>query len=216
MSSFEVIVAGVGGQGSVLASHIIADAAIRSGKRVRVGETFGAAQRGGAVSSHVRIGDVYAPTSMKKHANAILALEVLEGARVAAKYLTNGGIVVISSECIMPVDVNIGLAKYPQLSSVEEQMRKIGRVVVVDAHALAEKAGAAKCANVVMIGALFGTGALPVEREAIIAAISERVPKKTVETNLEGFRLGEDYVRTAESSAKRAASEPAVQTTKLQ
>lgn len=196
MNTFEVVVAGVGGQGSILVSHVLADAAIRDGKRARVGETFGAAQRGGAVSSHVRIGDVYAPTCMSKSAHAILALEPLEGARASANYLTDNGTVVLSSESIMPVDVNIGLAKYPSLSSIVEHISKIGKVLVVDARSLAEKAGSTKCANVVMLGALYGTGILPISKKSLLESISERVPKKTVEINLNAFALGEEYAKT--------------------
>ncbi|MEM2899730.1 MAG: indolepyruvate oxidoreductase subunit beta [Thermoplasmata archaeon] len=207
MNNFEVIVAGVGGQGSVLASHIIADAAIKDGKRARVGETFGAAQRGGAVSSHVRIGDVYAPTCVSKSANAILALELLEGARASAKYLANNGIAVLSSECIMPVDVSIGLAKYPSLSSVVEQISKIGKVLVVDARTLAEKAGSQKCANVVMLGALYGTGMLPISKKSLLESISERVPKKTIETNINGFSLGEEYVKKINNTNNAKAND---------
>src|SRR3990170_1844510 len=96
-----LIVAGVGGQGSVLASHIVADAAVRAGLKARVGETFGAAMRGGAVSSHIRIGeDVQGPLVAEDKLDILIALEPLEGLRIGVKYLSPTGIAILNTKAV--------------------------------------------------------------------------------------------------------------------
>lgn len=198
MKTTDIIVAGVGGQGSILASHILADAAIRGGVqgRVRVGETFGAAMRGGAVASHVRIGEVYGPLVKEREADVILALEPLEGFRVGVKYLSKEGIVVMNRVPIMPVDVNTGQVEYPSLETIKESMEEIGEsVFILDAQALAIEAGHPRTLNIVMLGALYATGRLPIGREAFLETIKDRVPPKTVEVNMRAFELGEKQVQ---------------------
>jgi indolepyruvate ferredoxin oxidoreductase beta subunit len=194
--SINVIVAGVGGQGSILASHIIAEAAIASGKdnstNVRVGETFGAAMRGGAVASHVRIGDdVYGPLVGRGQADMILALEPLEGLRIGVEYLGRGGVAILNSEKFPPVDVKIGAAKYPDLEEIKEALFTLGgKVTVLDATKLALQAGTAKAMNVVMLGATAASGVLPFEEDVMLEAVKNRVPRKFLDINIEAFKLG--------------------------
>lgn len=208
--SFELIVAGVGGQGSILLSHIIADAAIRSDPsvRVRVGETFGAAMRGGAVASHVRIGrDVFGPLVGRGRADVVLALEPLEGLRVSVDYLRPGGIAILNSRPWYPVDVNTGNARYPELSEIEAGIASLGAAVyLLDAIGLALEAGNAKAMNVAMLGALAATGRLPVGREHLIATVSERVPAKALDVNLRAFELGESAMESLLAAATTRAS----------
>lgn len=191
-----VIVAGVGGQGSILASHIIAEAAIKTpangtARNVRVGETFGAAMRGGAVASHVRIGDVHGPLVAKGQADMILALEPLEGLRVGLEYVRRGGVAILNSETFPPVDVKIGAARYPSIDEIEDAFGQLGaKVTVIDAAKLALEAGTAKAMNVVMLGAAFASGLFPFAEEIMIEAIRERVPAKFLDVNLKAFSLG--------------------------
>lgn len=187
-----VIIAGVGGQGSIMASRIIADAVLSEGTcKVRVGETFGAAMRGGAVSSHVRIGDVEGPLVPEDGCNLIIGLEPLEALRIAVKYLAPGGTVVLNTEKNLPTDVKVGMAVYPEIAKIEEAIKDLGgKVVSLDASELARNAGSTRSVNVVMLGAAFGTGILPTSKDALINAISGRVPPKTVETNLKAFTAG--------------------------
>ncbi len=192
-----IIVAGVGGQGSILASHIIAEAAIlEHGGRyhARVGETFGAAQRGGAVASHVRIGEeVYGPLLGQGTADLILALEPLEALRLGVPYLAAEGVAVINTTQQVPVDVKVGAADYPELSAITEALSEIGgRVVTLDGAALAEEAGSPKVLSVVMLGAAFASGLLPFSEETVLAAIKARVPQKTIDINLAAFALGKE------------------------
>jgi indolepyruvate ferredoxin oxidoreductase beta subunit len=197
--SINIIVAGVGGQGSILASHIIAEAAIKSdvkgagNSNVRVGETFGAAMRGGAVASHVRIGDVYGPLIGKGKADMVLAMEPLEGLRVGVEYLGKEGIAVLNRSSIYPVDVNIGAARYPTIEEITGALMKLGRDVVhLDATRLALEAGNAKTVSVVMLGAGFASGVFPFSEEMILEAITDRVPAKTLDVNLRAFALGKE------------------------
>jgi len=194
--SFDLIVAGVGGQGSILLSHIIADAAIHDDAsiRVRVGETFGAAMRGGAVASHVRIGrDVYGPLVRQGGADVILALEPLEGLRVSVNFLRRGGIAILNTRPWYPVDVNIGVCKYPELEEIESGLSRLGAsVYFLDATGIAIEAGNARAANVVMLGALSALGTLPVDDESLISSVKDRVPQKAVDVNLRAFELGRD------------------------
>lgn len=188
---FSLIVGGVGGQGSILSSKIIADAAIKNGYEVRVGETFGAAMRGGSVSSHVKIGDIYSPLVGEDEADVIMSIEPLEALRIGIKYLSPKGIIISDIKPWYPVDVNIEAAEYPTLDYVKESLLKLGKSVhLIDATELAIQAGNAKTTNIVLIGALAATGVLPIENEYLLQAIEERVPQKTIKTNIEAYYLG--------------------------
>ena len=200
--SVNIIVAGVGGQGSILASHILAEAAILAGSEtpggekvnVRVGETFGAAMRGGAVASHVRFGrGVYGPLVGRGQADMVIALEPLEGLRIAVEYIREGGVVLLNEERIPPVDVKIGAVRYPEIREIKAALEQLGASVrVVAGSRLAEQAGTAKALNIVMLGAAFGSGILPFGEEILVEAIKRRVPQRFLDANLEAFRLGRE------------------------
>lgn len=202
-----LIIAGTGGQGSVLASRIIADAVIteneknaRQGGRkplsIRVGETFGAAMRGGAVASYVRIGDVLSPFLGEDEGDLVLALEPLEGLRVASKFLAPDGVVAMNTRPVFPVDVNIGFAEYPAIEKIEEMLNRLGKKVVsFDATEIAVAVGTVKALNVVMIGAAYASGKLPVSKESLMIALEKRLPKKVLDLNLKAFELGYQAAR---------------------
>lgn len=200
--SVDIIVAGVGGQGSILASHILAEAAILAegetpdGGRVnvRVGETFGAAMRGGAVASHVRFGEgVHGPLVGRGQADMVIALEPLEGLRIAVEYIDSGGLVLLNEEKIPPVDVKIGAVRYPEIGEIKAALEQLGaRVRVVAGGRLAEQAGTAKALNIVMLGAALASGILPFGERILLEAVKRRVPQRFLEANLEAFRLGKE------------------------
>ena len=191
-----IIVAGVGGQGSILASHIIAEAVILEygdEYNVRVGETFGAAQRGGAVASHVRFGkNVHGPLVGRGMANLLLALEPLEALRLGVPYLSMEGIAILNTAPQIPVDVKVGAVVYPPLPDIVAALEKLGKkVVAINGSELAAEAGSSKVLSVVMLGAAFACGVLPLQKETLLDAIRSKVPPKTVELNLAAFELGE-------------------------
>jgi indolepyruvate ferredoxin oxidoreductase beta subunit len=199
--STNIIIAGVGGQGSILAARIIADAALSenhqcqtdgtSNPGVRVGETFGAAMRGGAVSSHIRIGDVVSPLVPEQQCDLIIGLEPLEALRLAVDYLAPGGWVVMNTDKNIPTDVKTGMTTYPEIDQIVNAIESLGgKVLVVDATELSKQAGTIKTMNVVMLGVAFSTGILPLTKESLVDAISARVPSKTLKTNLKAFELG--------------------------
>ena len=197
-----IIVAGIGGQGSIKISHMIAEATIHQhGDKynARVGETFGAAQRGGAVASHVRIGEsVYSPLLGKGTADMILALEPLEALGVGVPYLAEDGIVILNTVQQVPVDVKIGDLKYPSNEEIIAALSAIGKKVIpIDGSALAAEAGSAKVLSVVMLGAAFASGLLPFDEETILDVVKAGVPEKTIDTNMEAFRLGKEAYLSA-------------------
>jgi len=191
-----VIVAGVGGQGSILASHILSTAAIQTAQSkgehidVRVGEIYGAAMRGGAVSSHVRIGGT-ALLTREDRGDVILALEPLEGLRVGLKYLSPTGIALVNTRPIVPVDVKLGRAKYPTTEEITAALKELGsEVYSFDATELAIKAGNSRSMNTVMIGALCALKKLPIDEDILLRVITEQVPPKAKEVNVKAFELG--------------------------
>ena len=194
--NYYVMIAGVGGQGSVLLSRIIGDAALMRGLSVRIGETFGAAQRGGAVHSHIRIGkEVYGPLLMEDEADALLALEPLEGLRRGLKYLKLGGVVVINTRKVYPIDVNVGAAEYPSIDSIIEALKRLGgNVISHDFTELAGEAGTTRAMNIAVLGAYARMveeyDNSPFNRETLLEAMKGRVPKRWLEANIRAFQLG--------------------------
>lgn len=174
------------------------DAAIKAGMdknenlKVRVGETFGAAMRGGSVASHVRIGsDVGGPLVPKSGAQVILALEPLEGLRVGIPYLAPGGVAILNTSQIMPMEVKIGTARYPEIKEIKTALTRLGgKVILLDATNLAIQAGNAKKVSAVMLGALAHLSKLPFNVEQLQEALKDRVPQKTTDVNEKAFQLG--------------------------
>ncbi len=199
MKTTNVIVAGVGGQGSILAAHILGKAAIRqtasSGQpvKVRIGETYGAAMRGGKVFSHVRIGDARAPLTTEDGAEMVIGLEPLEALRVAIPYLSPEGVCVVNTAKSVPADVKMGRARYPDVDGILASLRRLGRkVIAFDATAAAEDLGKPAVMNTVMLGAASSTGLLPVDEKTLKETIAEEAPPGTAELNMKAFNKGRE------------------------
>ncbi|MBC7292821.1 MAG: indolepyruvate oxidoreductase subunit beta [Thermoleophilia bacterium] len=182
-----VLLAGVGGQGVVLASLVLAQVAIREGYEVKQSEVHGMSQRGGSVVSHFRFGDkVWAPLVTPGTADILLAFETLEALRYLT-WLRPGGFLVYNTLRLNPSPVAAGLAEYP--ADVEERLAASWpRLQAVPASALAEEAGTIRAANVVMLGAV--SNGLPFALETWEEVIRKAVPPKTIEVNLNAFALG--------------------------
>jgi indolepyruvate ferredoxin oxidoreductase beta subunit len=194
LKEFNLIVTGVGGQGSVLASHIIAEAAVSNGLKTRVGETFGAAQRGGKVHSHVRIGEnVYGPLCREKSLNILIGLEPNETLRLAIKYASSDTVIIMNTQKVLSMDANLGLDIYPEIDDIIEGLKKLSKMVIpMNATELAIEAGNERTMNVVVLGALGATGLLPFSIQDLRKAIKDRVPPRTIEINMKAFSLGID------------------------
>ena len=192
LKEFNMIVAGVGGQGSVLASHIVAEAAVKLGLNTRVGETFGAAQRGGKVHSHVRIGeDVYGPLCPKGSIDILIGLEPNETLRLSVEYANPETFIISNTRPIPSMDINIGADTYPDVDEIIESLQKLSKnVIAFDATKLAIESGNERTMNVVLLGALAASGHLPYETEDLRKAVIERVPPRTIDANMKAFDLG--------------------------
>jgi indolepyruvate ferredoxin oxidoreductase beta subunit len=191
LSTTNLIVAGVGGQGVILATEILGNAAIKENFDVVISEIHGMAQRGGAVVSHARIGrKVYSPTVLEGSADAILGFEPVEVLR-SLRYASDRTRIVTSKRCIIPPSVSMGIAEYPSLEQTVETYRRFTQhITLIDALRLAEQAGSARTQNIVLVGALAATGVLPFKNDTLKTCIQERVPRKYLEANLKAFDLG--------------------------
>lgn len=168
-----IVVVGVGGQGALTTSGIIARAAMRAGLNVVTAETHGMAQRGGSVEVHVRIGDVRAPLIPEGGADVMIALEPAEALRYA-KFLNKNTLVILNTRKIIPPSVTAGTAKYPELDEIIGELRKVTpRVIPVNASEIAEKAGSVLATNVVVVGMLFGYYSMPFGIEHVEEAIRD-------------------------------------------
>ncbi|HCF49042.1 MAG TPA: indolepyruvate oxidoreductase subunit beta [Syntrophomonas sp.] len=182
-----VLIVGVGGQGTLLTSRILADVAVQMGFDVKVSEIHGMAQRGGSVVSEVRYGEkVYSPIIKKGDADILLAFEKIEAARWL-DYLKPDGRVIINNERIDPLPVMSGKVKYPD--DIVERIKALApNTLVVDATKTAIACGNVKAANVVLLGVLTAAIHLPVNE--VEQAIKHTVPAKALEVNLKAFQAG--------------------------
>lgn len=182
-----VMIVGVGGQGTLLASRLLGAAMAAEGYDVKVSEVHGMSQRGGSVVTYVRYGEkVYSPIIEEGEADIVLAFEQLEAARYLP-YLKKGGAVVVNTQKMDPMPVVTGSTTYPE-GLLEDMEKKGARVLALDALSLAEEAGSAKAVNVVLIGAM--AKSLGGEQEVWLKAIEETVPAKFLEMNRKAFALG--------------------------
>lgn len=194
----DVYLVGVGGQGIITASKIIGDAALLSGEKVILSETHGMAQRGGSVVCTARIGGTSGPLIPDKSADIILSLELLETLRAECK-ASKDTVVLSSAERVVPLSVSTQKVRYPSQQEVIDKMSPIAKsVVVIDAAGLAEKAGVPISSNVVMVGALAGSGATGIGRDRFEQAVKASIPRK-VDENLLAFALGFEEGKKAET-----------------
>ena len=187
METKNILIVGVGGQGTLLASKLMGKYFTEEGYDVKVSEVHGMSQRGGSVVTYVRFGSrVFSSVIEKGEADIILSFEQLESARWLP-YLKKGGVLITGTQKIDPMPVIMGKAEYPE-NIIEKLCRNDIKVIPVDALDLALKAGSAKCANVVLLGA--AVRFLGIDRESFSKIIETSVPPKKVEMNLRAFDYG--------------------------
>ena len=187
METKNIMIVGVGGQGSLLASKLLGQLLLTRGYDVKVSEVHGMSQRGGSVVTYVRFGDrVYSPIVDKGEADFIVSFELLEAARYTED-LKKGGKIVTSTQKINPMPVITGAAAYPD--GLIEKMQAAGiDVDAIDALALAEQAGSAKAVNIVLMGRL--SRWFDFSEEEWLQALEQTVPAKFLELNKKAFKLG--------------------------
>lgn len=186
MSTKNIMIVGVGGQGTLLASRILGNTVINEGYDVKVSEVHGMSQRGGSVVTYVKFGEkVYSPIIDKGEADIILAFELLEAYR-ALPYLKKGGKMIINAQKIDPMPVITGAANYPQ--NIDEKISSACDAEIIDALSLAKQAGNIKAVNVVLIGVMAKNTDIPYDNW--VNTIRSTVPEKFLEVNLKAFELG--------------------------
>ncbi len=186
METRSIMIVGVGGQGTLLASRILGNAVISQGYDVKVSEVHGMSQRGGSVVTYVRYGEkVHSPIIDKGGADMILAFELLEAKR-ALPFLKDDGKIIVNTQEIDPMPVIIGAAEYP--TAIEADLKEKADTTAVDALSLAKAAGNAKAVNVVLIGVMAKNWDIPYE--VWTETIRNTVPEKFLEINLKAFELG--------------------------
>ena len=189
METKSIMIVGVGGQGSLLASKILGRVLLSQGYDVKVSEVHGLSQRGGSVVTYVKYGDkVYSPVIEKGEADIIVSFELLEAARWTS-YLKKGGHLITSTQSLDPMPVITGAAQYPD--DIISKLESLGiDVIAADALSLAEKAGNAKASNVVLMGLI--ASKMNFDDSVWKDAITELVPEKFLELNLKAFDLGKN------------------------
>ena len=189
-----IILTGVGGQGTVLASKLIAAASLAKGYEVMSAETIGMAQKGGSVFSHLRVGEgLYSSMIRQGTADLLLAFEPAEAVRMLP-YLKESGVLVVSSHPVMPVTAALAGTDYTGREMVEYLRREVREMHVLDGAAAAQEVGSPKALNVIMLGAALASGALDfLTEEDVIAAIRKKVKPQFVEMNEKALRYAREH-----------------------
>lgn len=194
MQAFKVVISGVGGQGTLLASRLLAEASINAGLHVKIGETYGMAQRGGPVMGHIQIGgEANNPQIRRAEADALVGFEPAEAARRGVTYLKDGGLALVNTRVTAPVEVISGMTPYPEMDSLLGLLRRVTpRVKAFDATTAAEEAGDPITTNVVMLGALTESGVLPFGEDVVLDTLKASIRPRFIELNLRAFELGRE------------------------
>lgn len=193
---FNIITSSVGGQGNIVSSELLGSACVESGLKVTIGETHGLSQRGGSVTSYIRVSEAfqYGPIVPAGELDLIIGFEPLETLNTFLKF---GGAdtVLMNLRPNYPTTVLSGLAEYPDVDAVVERLRAEGaKVIPLQATELARKAGNTVAMNIVMVGAVAGTGILPITPDTFRTVIKRTFDEKKLELNLRAFDLGLEFV----------------------
>ncbi|HEQ78875.1 MAG TPA: indolepyruvate ferredoxin oxidoreductase subunit beta [Euryarchaeota archaeon] len=193
-----IVLVGLGGDGVVIAGRILARSAMKQGLDIRVGETHGLAQRGGTVISHLRIGDDAKGVIIPKgKGDVIVGFEPLETLR-QLPLLKEHGEIIMNLDPRLSYDFYSGKAQYPSLEEISRQLRNKTKLSSLQATKIAVELGSSKFTNIVMLGALTGSGLLPVDRKVLLDTIEQSVPPHTVEKNIKAFEAGEVAYKTSQ------------------
>ena len=188
------LLCGVGGQGVVLASRLIAYAAMEQGDFVRTTETIGMAQRGGSVVSHVRAGrEVHSPLIPAKSADVILAFEPGEAVR-CLPYLKENGLVITNSRIVKPVTSSLSGGTYSGQDMIRYLQERTDNLLVVDGEEICRRAGSPKVLNVALLGAAAKSGALGITVEEMLNAVRKNVKEKYIALNETALELGGEQI----------------------
>lgn len=188
--SLKIFFTGVGGQGTLLATRLVGEAALVEGLPVTLSEIHGMAQRGGVVESSAVIGNAFSPTIADGEADILMAFEPLEAVRALSKCHSKT-LVIANTVPIVPFTVAIGQNQYPDLDALYQQLKeRISNIIWLDALELARKAGSERASNTALVGVLAGTGRLPISMKSWIGAMERVLPPRLIEVNRRAFEAG--------------------------
>ena len=192
-----IYMTGVGGQGTLTATTLLARAALDAGLDVVAGEVHGMAQRGGVVESVVLLGGWKAPKLDVGEADIMLGFEPLETLR-GLPYLAPQGVIFASTDPLPPLSVSLGKEPYPDLEAIKAKARAVaGKAWFLPCRELGMKAGSVQSGNTVLLGALCASGLIPLTPEALEQAVRKHLPPKLVDTNLAALHLGVEALRAS-------------------
>ena len=190
MNPYNIYISGVGGQGIIKTSVIMGEAAMQSGLSVVVGEIHGMSQRGGVVSTQMKIGDSHSPLIEEGKTDLLLAFEPLEALR-AMNMINEDSYVVVNTSTIYPFNIRQSEHPYPELSIMLDELEShVKKVIALDADGIAKRAGHILAMNMVMLGAAAAIPGFPVDKETIIRSMQDNLPEKSIPINLKAFEEG--------------------------
>ncbi|OPY38956.1 MAG: Indolepyruvate oxidoreductase subunit IorB [Methanoregula sp. PtaU1.Bin051] len=186
-AGFDILIVGIGGQGTILASNILGEACLIEKRHVQGAETHGMAQRGGSVESHIRIDGKYGPLIAQGTADLLISFDLLEALRYS-HYLKQDGTIVTNSHLVLPTSVFMQNLEAPREDAIIGSLKK-HRLCLLDAEQIARDAGNPLSVNVVMLGA--ASRLMPLKPESLLEAVRRSVPKKTIDVNVKAFEAGQ-------------------------
>jgi len=197
MKKQDLLLVGVGGQGVVLVSNILSDAALADGYDVKKTDTLGMAQRGGSVISHVRLADkVFSPLIKEGEVDIVVAFEKLEAARWS-RYLKPGGLIIINNLSVPPLSVSLGFHQYPSDSKIMGIIKqRTDNIHLIDGSRCEKELGQARLLNTFMLG--YASLFLPIKVQTFKDVISQRISSKMLAINLSAFERGRKEVSSIE------------------
>ena len=193
-----IIISGVGGQGNILATELLASALVEKGYFATVGETYGASQRGGSVMSHVRISAAteYGVLIPLQQADIIVSFEPTDTLRVARDYANKSTLIITDSRPNYPLGVLIGEAQYPPVEAIEAELKKLsGQVQIIEATNLALKAGNSQATNILLMGALTALPSVPIDIDDYERILEQRFSGQVLEMNRKVLKIGYEQVK---------------------
>jgi indolepyruvate ferredoxin oxidoreductase beta subunit len=194
LRTVNLVITGVGGQGILLLTRVLSETALDLGMSVAVSEVHGMSQRGGPVVSTLRFGEGCCPLVARGEADAILAMEPMEALRVLER-ASSRTVIVTAIETVPPMGVILGEDVYPPVGEIFRRLMSVTkRVYGVDTARIARSLGAPVVANIVLLGALLGTGVLPLRVESIRDCLRSHVPRRLVDVNLKALDIGHKQV----------------------
>ncbi len=195
MYPYNIYISGVGGQGIIKTSLIMGEAAMKKDLEVVVGEIHGMSQRGGEVSTQMKIGASHSPLIEEANADLLLAFEPLEALR-AIKMINKESYIVTNTEPNYPFNISQSQHPYPDLSTILSELQSHAKkVIAIDASKIAKKAGHILSVNMVLLGCAAAVPGFPLDKEIIINSMSDNLPERSIPTNLKAFEEGFQFCK---------------------